>query len=224
MPSTFTPNYNLEIPGYDEQDETWGATMGANLTAIDAALEALEVGNANTYVQTAPPGLLGFFMRTTAPAGWIKARAGTIGNAASGATVRAASDTLALFLAWWNEFPAIAIQDSSGNPVARGVSAADDYAANRRFPVFDMRDQFARAWKDDLGGGVSGALGANQAQDLQSHSHNTDSNTSASGRGDSSTLRHFPGFGTSASPYPTSSTGGTETRPKNIALLACWKL
>lgn len=69
-----------------------------------------------------------------APAGWVAMNGGSIGNAASGGTVRANADTEALFVAVWN---AVAntdapVQDSTGTPVARGASAAADFAADRR--------------------------------------------------------------------------------------------
>jgi hypothetical protein len=37
MPSTFTPNLNLEKPGHGERVNDWDAVLNANFEAIDAA-------------------------------------------------------------------------------------------------------------------------------------------------------------------------------------------
>lgn len=68
------------------------------------------------------------------PAGWVNANGGSIGNAASGATERANADCSALFTVVWNNLANAdaPVQDSAGTPVARGASAAADFAANRR--------------------------------------------------------------------------------------------
>jgi hypothetical protein len=68
----------------------------------------------------------------------------TIGSAASGSTERANDDTAALYSLWWQsssntDYP---IQDSAGTPTTRGVSAAADYAANKRLPLPSARDRF----------------------------------------------------------------------------------
>ena len=38
MPSTFTPNLNLEKPAHGERVNDWDAVLNANFDAIDAAL------------------------------------------------------------------------------------------------------------------------------------------------------------------------------------------
>lgn len=71
--------------------------------------------------------------KTVADPGWIMIDDGSIGNAASNATTRAHADTEPLFLLAWNIDAALApLQDSAGNPVSRGGTAAADFAANRR--------------------------------------------------------------------------------------------
>lgn len=109
-------------------------------------------------------------MRTSIPAGWIEPN-GSIGNASSNATNRANADTEDLFTLWWTEFTGWQLQDSSGSNVARGASAAADFAAGKRMPVPDVRDRYPRVWKDDLGGGFSSAVGENMADALQYHAH-----------------------------------------------------
>lgn len=61
MPSTFTPNLNLETPATGEQVDTWGDTVGANWLIIDALYE--DVGGTNYPLGFSPfsqPELFGF--------------------------------------------------------------------------------------------------------------------------------------------------------------------
>jgi hypothetical protein len=85
------------------------------------------------------------FGGSTLPAGWIWA-AGTIGNAASGATNRANADTLNLYTVIWNTYANAQAPVSGG----RGVSAAADFAANKTITVMDYRGRF-RAGRDTMG-------------------------------------------------------------------------
>lgn len=70
--------------------------------------------------------------KTVADPTWILLNDGSIGNAASNGTTRANADTLPLYTLLYNNIPSLVVQDSAGSPVARGASAAVDYAANRR--------------------------------------------------------------------------------------------
>lgn len=93
------------------------------------------------------------FWGSVLPVGYLWANGQTIGNAASGGTARANADTAALFTLLWNattqvNFP---IQTSTGAASTRGISAAADYAANKRFPLPDKRD-VASIGKTDMGG------------------------------------------------------------------------
>ena len=146
-------------------------------------------------------------MQTAAPAGWVMMSGRTIGDAASGATERANADTLALFTLLWNTFDNVRlpIQTSAGAASARGGSAADDFAANKRMPLIDGRD-YTIVGKGDMGGAaagritaavngidttVLGTVGGTEAHSLTEdengpHSHiytHPNSNTSASGGG-----------------------------------------
>src|SRR4051812_27150490 len=73
--------------------------------------------------------------KTTADPTWIMLDDGSIGNAASGATTRANADCAALFALLYGNIVALVLQDSAGSTVARGASAAADFAANRRLLV-----------------------------------------------------------------------------------------
>lgn len=177
-------------------------------------------------------GMICAFARSTAPAGWIKANGGTIGNASSGATTRANADTSALFSLLWSEFDntALPIQDSSGAASTRGASAAADFAANKRLPIHDARGEFIRGVDDSRGVDSGRSLGSSQSDSLKSHYHYTNiaaygSNTSNVQRGDSAET-DSGGFKTSGprSWDDDSFIGGAETRPRNLAFLYCIKL
>lgn len=167
------------------------------------------------------PGEVCYFARSTAPDGFVKANGGTIGSAASGGTLRANADTSALFTLLWTEFSnsILPIQDSAGVTSTRGASAAADFAANKRLPVFDLRGEFVRGWDDGRGVDTGRGLSSAQTQGIQSHTHNVNyglANTSVA-----ATLGSSSGNTNVAA---TTSAGGTETRPRNVALLACIKL
>ncbi len=76
--------------------------------------------------------------KTVADAGWILVNDGSIGDASSNATTRANADTQSLFVLLYNNITSLVLQDSTGATVARGASAAADYAAHRRLLVPTM--------------------------------------------------------------------------------------
>lgn len=82
-----------------------------------------------------PVGLAQFYVGLSAPAGWVLADGGSIGNAASGATNRANADTEALFTLFWNSMADAQAPVSGG----RGAGAAADFAINKNLTIPDMR-------------------------------------------------------------------------------------
>lgn len=114
------------------------------------------------YMKLNGLGLTGMEMAywgSTAPTGWVLASGRSIGNATSGATERANSDTANLFTLLWNAVGnlELAILDSAGVVSTRGASAAADFAANKRLPLPDMRGRVG-VGKDDMGGTSSNRL------------------------------------------------------------------
>lgn len=100
-----------------------------------------------------------YALGTSAPSGYVMVGGRTIGSAASGATERANADTEDLFIGLWNNYTntLLPIQDSSGNPTTRGVSAAADFSANKRLPTLDARGRVI-AGLDNMGGTPAGRL------------------------------------------------------------------
>ncbi|QDP49094.1 phage tail protein [Hyphomonas sp.] len=87
------------------------------------------------------------------------------------------------------------------------------------FNLPDLRGEFIRGW--DNGRGVDGSrvFGSAQSDEVKSHSHGYHTNVGAFAAGGAAQL-NFNGAGSAVS---TNAFGGSETRPRNIALLACIK-
>ena len=87
------------------------------------------------------------------------------------------------------------------------------------FNLPDLRGEFLRCWDDSKGTDTNRALGSFQADDLKSHTHSY-TRTDVVG---TATDWQVSGVMPSQVGATTGATGGTETRPRNIALLACIK-
>ena len=90
--------------------------------------------------------------------------------------------------------------------------------------TYDLRGEFIRALDNGRGLDAGRTLGSQQKQDIQSHTHMFlwGQNAGTSGKtvfGNS--IAHYGNYGLSATNIEE--TGGIETRPRNIALLACQK-
>lgn len=87
------------------------------------------------------------------------------------------------------------------------------------FNVPDLRGEFMRGWDDSRGIDSGRSFGSAQADEFKSHRHDTFLRWSG---GISQTGVNGASI-TSGVTTPTNYTGGSETRPRNIALLACIK-
>jgi len=113
----------------------------------------------------------------------------------------------------------------NGNGTVQGVTAnfsalyaivGSTYGAAGKLP--DLRGEFVRGWDDSRGVDSGRGIGTAQADELKSHTHS---------------LYYIPNGSVTGSVYSTGggswqsgntgATGGTETRPRNVALLACIK-
>lgn len=99
-------------------------------TSIAAILATLGITPPST-------GDLWLTLKTVAPAGWVLMRNGTIGNASSGADIRANADCFDLYVLIWNGISQTyaPVTTSAGGASTRGVDAATDWAANKRIAL-----------------------------------------------------------------------------------------
>ena len=88
------------------------------------------------------------------------------------------------------------------------------------FNLPDLRGEFIRGWDNGKGTDSGRTFGSFQADEFKSHTHQEYYNTQSSGQDQA-------GSGSGDNDYTSSrqtgATGGTETRPRNIALLPCIK-
>lgn len=88
------------------------------------------------------------------------------------------------------------------------------------FALPDLRGEFVRGWDDARGIDAGRGIGSSQTDDFKTHSHTASvfaSNGSAQGSTQFGVNTDAPLRGTAT----TNASGGVETRPRNIALLAC---
>lgn len=207
--------------------EMMNVLVAGGVTADKAESDQLAIAIQNMIDATRiPTGFSGFHTGATAPSGWVVENGGTIGSASSGATTRANADTSALYAHLWDTYnnSTLVIQSSSGTPTTRGVSAAADFAANKRMPLFDVRGEFIRGWDDGRGVDTGRALGSYQTDQNKQHTHTTDWTTYNE---DGSTANHMGSGGASPDDIfqlSTKESGGAEARPRNLSRLSIIKL
>jgi hypothetical protein len=167
----------------------------ANVTTAKIADGNVTLAKLVTAVQQAllPAGAVQAFAMNSAPAGWL---------AANGNEYAKTGDYAALFAA---------ISTTYGETNGSGG------AGTSHFRVPDLRGYFVRGSGTNGDGTAAGTFGVKQADDFKAHTHST-------GQGIVGVLgsAQFAGgpFGLQVT---TGSTGGTETRPANIAMLYCIK-
>ncbi len=88
------------------------------------------------------------------------------------------------------------------------------------FNLPDFRGEFLRGFDNGRGVDIGRLIGSFQLDEFKSHTHFTGSSLQTAGPGSHLSTNHSP---PSASAVPTGSTGGVETRPRNIAMMFCIK-
>jgi len=169
-------------------------TSGQVLTS-NGSSAAPTWGNAGAV----PAGTVIYYAGSTAPTGYLKANGDTIPNG-SGTVQGVTDDFSALY----------AVID-------------DTYGIAGQLP--DLRGEFIRGWADDRSDADSGRVfGTPQEDAFEAHSHKVGSRDSLTDYGTSDAIEFVSDYPSPVGQYVTSeSVGGTETRPRNIALLACIK-
>ena len=149
----------------------------------------------NSIIGAQTPGLVAYFAMSTAPTGWVKAN----GSALSRTT-------------YADLFSAIGTTYGSGD-------------GSTTFNVPDLRGEFLRGWDDSRGIDSGRTFGSSQADDFESHTHQTSTYHSIvgwSGNSPGHVMSNDLNYSSNGA-QTSGSTGGSETRPRNIALLACIK-
>jgi microcystin-dependent protein len=172
------------------------AVAAGGITANEIADGQVVLSKMQSTLQSSfvPSGAIMAFAMNSAPAGWLAANGDTIPNG-SGTVQGKTADFSSLY-----------------------ALIGTTYGAAGKLP--DLRGYFVRGHGTNSDSTSSGLFGAKQADDFKSHTHNTIQTIDQNGGFDSGAAR--PRYGGSAT--ASSSAGGTETRPRNIAMLYCIKI
>jgi microcystin-dependent protein len=146
-------------------------------------------------------GSVHYFLMSSAPSGYLKLNGATISRTTYAAL-----------------FAAIGTVGGGGD-------------GSTTFDLPDLRGEFVRGWDDGRGVDGSRAFGSAQADELEAHNHigglkfYTSLETAyGAATTDNGVISSLAGGGYTRKLALTSTTGGTETRPRNVALLACIKV
>jgi microcystin-dependent protein len=149
-----------------------------------------------TSAGSTPPGAVMYFAMSAVPVGWLECNGQSVGRAT-----------------YASLFAAISTTYGAGN-------------GTTTFTLPDLRGEFIRTWSNGRAGvDVSRAIGSTQTDDFKAHSHEF---YVGQGGGTLATVRgwnlssNLPGEGFAANTN-IRNTGGAETRPRNIAMMACIK-
>ncbi len=124
-----TANYRVKLARSDDTT-VWDFDHQPGATVSASTAQGFEIGHVIPYAFLTAPSTK-----------WLPFNGGTVGSAASGASLRASDsqDTVTLYTGLWNTYgnTEMPILDSAGSLSTRGVSAAADFAANKRLPLID---------------------------------------------------------------------------------------
>ncbi len=175
--------------------------LAQNLNLSDVPDKALARTNMDVYSKSeadasGQPGDIKYTARSTAPSGWLKANGAPVSRTAYAALFAAIGTTF---------------------------GAGDGF---NTFNLPDLRGEFLRGWDDGRGVDSGRAFGSAQADMLKSHNHAVGPYDGVDGATIGQPRPYI------SEPYEedprrsstfTGFTGGAETRPRNIAMLACIK-
>ena len=154
--------------------------------------------NADDLLGMVPSGTVLYFAGSAAPAGWLKANGAALSRTAYAAL-----------------FAAIGTTYGAGD-------------GRSTFNLPDLRGEFLRGWDDGRGIDTGRVFGSAQADEFRAHNHvtniNADIPTYGSETGDSVGTEDVSRADDRTVRATTGMRGGAETRPRNIALLACIKI
>jgi microcystin-dependent protein len=195
----------------------------------------LTINNGEDVQNLMPSGAVQFFARNTAPAGWMKANGATISRTTYAALFAAIGTTFGA----GDGSTTFKIPDLRGE-FPRGWDDSRGVDSGRSFGTAQTQDYQSHAHSGTtLGGGSHNHTGSTTG--AGAHAHNLSggnvSGSSVVSIGGASVTRNYPTDGVGdhshglyvdwaadhAHSFTTGASGSTETRPRNIALLACIK-
>ncbi len=150
-----------------------------------------------------PAGLISWFPSSAPPTGWLKCNGALL------------SRTTYAALWAFAQASGMIVTDAAWSGGATGSFSTGDGSTTFRIP--DLRGEFIRGWADGRSVDTGRTLGSTQADELKAHVHYLNGRPAPTGGTDVGVSY------TSGTTVATSSVGGTETRPRNVALLACIK-
>lgn len=182
-----------DLSGLALKSDLNGLALKSDLSGLALKSDLNGLATQTDLANLLAPGEVSFFARESAPNGWLKAN----GAAVSRTT-------------YANLFAAIGTTFGGGD-------------GSTTFTLPDLRGEFVRGWDDGRWVDAGRAMGSWQGGEIQSHTHDM---TLTAYSYNALTSNH--GWGGDDSPHgpytnTTSAAGGAETRPRNLALLACIK-
>lgn len=138
-------------------------------------------------------GTVAYFAASSAPAGWIKANGAAVSRSAYGAL-----------------FTAIGTTYGAGD-------------GSTTFNVPDLRGEFVRGLDDGRGVDSGRGVGTAQGDSFRTHSHKMYATGTGSGVYPSHVYNDYSQSSTEPNTLNSGSSGSSETRPRNVAMLACIK-
>lgn len=145
----------------------------------------------------------------------IVAIATTVAGGAAGTTGDIKARALSTVPAGWLECDGAAVSRTTYAALFTAIGTT--YGAgdgSTTFNLPDLRGEFIRGWDHGRGVDAARALGSAQADEFKSHTHSIASSAN-DGRQDASQ----PQLRTSGTGVSTGAAGGSETRPRNIAMM-----
>lgn len=178
-----------------------------------------------------PVGSFMFYLGLSVPTGWLELNGDTIGNTASGANWSGDLYKDLYILLWSTGGFFMA---DGGN---KGSDPNNDWNGGRALRLVDVRGEFVRGWDNGRGVDVGRMLGSSQVDELKSHTHilNTSAIYDTSDTPPDVPVNRVQGSlnGGEATQQPALpeinnqnyivATGGSETRPRNIAMMGLVK-
>jgi phage-related tail fiber protein len=197
------------VPGYEwynnVQEELLAVIEGQGLNASDTDRTQLRQAISKMIAIALPAGVIIHIAQSTAPSGYLKANGAAVSRTAY-ATLFAAIGTT------------FGVGDGSTT-----------------FNLPDLRGEFVRGWDDSRGLDTGRTFGSVQTDAMQGHYHNSHYSVGQSVGTGGNTYAEYVTSGNNAGPITdivraaiTDGANGTprtaaETRPHNVALLACIK-